>query len=390
MRVLGLISGTSVDAVEAALVDFRSRGDVLECDLVAQKSVPYPDRLRRRILAVLPPAETTIDEVCRLDTEIGQFFAEVAFAIAEQDNDALQLVSSHGQTVFHWVDGGRALGTLQLGQPAWIAERTGASVVSDLRSRDIAAGGHGAPLVSVLDALLLQPGPGIVRGALNLGGISNVTRLEDGSDPLAFDIGPANALIDAAVAQISNGEEACDLDGERARRGRVDARLLESLLDDPYYAIAPPKSTGKELFNFDYLLRALDNRHLEPDDLVATVTRLTVETVARALNQLGASEVVVAGGGTRNPVVMEDLRASLPGVRFSSIEEFGVPAAAKEAVAFALIGYLTACGLPAALPSCTGAAHPSVLGSLTPGSRPLKTPGDVTMPRRLLVRALVN
>jgi anhydro-N-acetylmuramic acid kinase len=383
-----MISGTSFDAVEAALVDFTQHGDVLACDLVMHRSVPYPDDLRTRIAGLLPPAATHIDEVCQLDVAIGQFFGAVARDLAEEvGGEPTQLVCSHGQTVFHWVSGDRALGTMQLGQPAWIAEATAASVVSDVRNRDIAAGGHGAPLASVLDVLLLGPEQGgTTRGALNLGGIANVTVLAQRRDPIAFDIGPANALMDAAVTWLSGGRERFDEGGRRAGRGRVDSRLLATMLDEPYYLLPPPKSTGKELFNLDYLLAALAGRELDPDDLIATLTVLTSETVARALKGCGVTEVVAAGGGTRNPVLMSNLRALLPGVTFRPLEDFAVPEAAKEALVFALIGYLTGSGLAASVPSCTGARRASILGSITPGVRPLASPTATVAPTRLVIQ----
>jgi len=386
MRVIGMISGTSFDAVEAVLAEFVQSGEVLDCELVAHRSVPYPDKLRERIAAVLPPASTDIGEVCELDTGIGQFFGEVARGLtAEVGGGEVQLVCSHGQTVFHWVSEDRALGTLQLGQPAWIAEQTGATVVSDVRSRDIAAGGHGAPLASVLDVLLLGPPVGTVRGALNLGGIANVTVLASGREPVAFDIGPANALMDAVVASLTEGREHFDSSGRRAARGHVDGFLLASMLDEPYYRLQPPKSTGKELFNFGYVQAALAGRELDADDLLATLAALTAETVATALIGCGVTEVVPAGGGTRNPVLMSELRGRLPGVAFRPLEEFGVPEASKEALAFALIGYLTGSGFKASVPSCTGARQASILGSITPGERPLPSPTGRRAPSRLAV-----
>ncbi len=386
MRVIGMISGTSFDAVEAVLADFSPRGATLDCGLVAHRSVEYPDDLRERIAGVLPPAATHIGEVCELDVAIGQFFGEVAHDLADEiGGQPVDLVCSHGQTVFHWVSGARALGTLQLGQPAWIAARTGATVVSDVRSRDIAEGGHGAPLASVLDVLLLGPPAGTVRGALNLGGISNVTVLAYGREPVAFDIGPANALMDAVVSSFTSGRERFDAEGSRAARGLVDEPLLSSLLDEPYYLLEAPKSTGKELFNLDYVLAALAGREVEADDLVATLGALTVETVARALTNRNVTEVVAAGGGTRNPILMSQLRRRLAGVKFRPLEDFGVPEASKEALAFALIGYLTGCGIPASVPSCTGARRSSILGSLTPGERPLPEDVGVKAPSHLEV-----
>jgi anhydro-N-acetylmuramic acid kinase len=376
-----MISGTSFDAIEAAAVDLSLDGDVVRCRLLGTRSVQYDADLRARIAAVLPPAQTTIDEVCMLDTLIGQAFAEVAARVNEELCDgAAELVCSHGQTVFHWVQDGRARGTLQLGQPAWIAERTGLAVVSDVRSADIAAGGEGAPLVSVLDELLLRPADSAPpRAALNLGGIANLTIVRSSGDSVAFDVGPANALIDAAVSHLTGGKETFDRDGERAARGRVDPVALERLLDEPYYAVPPPKSTGKELLHLPYLLEKLGGVDLAPDDLVATVTELTVETVGRAVESHGANEVIAAGGGTLNPTLMAGLRRRLPGVRLVTTEEFGVPPTAKEAIAFALIGFLTVTGMAANVPTATGARHHALLGRVTP------KPEAAPPPRALVV-----
>ncbi|HEX3056373.1 MAG TPA: anhydro-N-acetylmuramic acid kinase [Gaiellaceae bacterium] len=380
MRVIGLISGTSFDAIEAAAVDFELAGEVLEARLVATSSRPYESQLRSRIAAALPPARTTLAEVCELDTLIGQAFAEAA-ATLELDSPA-ELVCSHGQTVFHWVKGTRALGTLQLGQPAWIAERLGVPVVSDVRIGDIAVGGQGAPLASVLDVLLLGDSDRPCA-ALNLGGIANVTVIRPGEEPFAYDTGPANALLDLAMARDGAGET-FDRDGARARRGRVDAALLERLLSEPYYRLEPPKTTGKELFHAEYLADV----RLPLDDLLATLVALTVETLARELERWGVERVVASGGGARNPAIMEGLRMRLPGVAFSIFDELGVPAESKEAVVFALIGFLTAHGLSGAIPSCTGAARAVVLGTITPGAAPLVLPKPVTVaPRRLVLHA---
>jgi len=380
VRVIGLISGTSFDAIEAAAVDFELAGDVLEARLVATSSRPYESQLRSRIAAALPPARTTLAEVCELDTLIGQAFAEAA-ATLELDSPA-ELVCSHGQTVFHWVEGTRALGTLQLGQPAWIAERLGVPVVSDVRIGDIAVGGQGAPLASVLDVLLLGDSDRPCA-ALNLGGIANVTVIRPGEEPFAYDTGPANALLDLAMARDGAGET-FDRDGARARRGRVDAALLERLLSEPYYRLEPPKTTGKELFHAEYLADV----RLPLDDLLATLVALTVETLARELERWGVERVVASGGGARNPAIMEGLRTRLPGVDFSIFDELGVPAESKEAVVFALIGFLTAHGLSGAIPSCTGAARAAVLGTITPGAAPLVLPKPVGVaPRRLVLHA---
>ena len=386
MRVVGLISGTSHDAIEAAAVDFAVDGEVLEAEVVATRSTRYDAGLRARLVAALPPAPTTLEEVCALDTLIGQAFADAAEALVNELPRAPDLVCSHGQTVYHWVDGPRALGTLQLGQPAWIAERLGIPVVSDLRSRDIAAGGQGAPLASILDVLLLGDSDRPCA-ALNLGGIANITVIRPGEPPVAYDTGPANALLDAAIAETANGAETFDADGARSARGHADEALLEELLADPYYELPAPKTTGKELFHAGYLRARTAGRNLAPDDLLATLAALTVETVARELERHTVERVVASGGGTRNRAIMDGLRARLPGVELSTFDELGVPAEAKEAIVFALIGFLTANGLAGAVPSCTGADRAAVLGSITPGLAPLALPEPANVPlRRLVIR----
>ncbi len=371
MRVIGMISGTSFDAVEAVLAELELQDDNLVCEIVQHRSVPYPPAVREAISAMLPPATTTVELVCQLDVWIGQFFGDVAKNLVDDCGD-IDAVCSHGQTVFHWVEGDRARGTLQLGQPAWIAERTGATVVSDVRNRDIAAGGHGAPLASLLDVLLLGPSPVAVSGSLNLGGIANVTVVGPGRAPVAFDIGPANALLDATIAWRTNGQESYDRDGARADRGQAQAGLVERLVDDPYFSLRPPKSTGKEYFNLGYVtsrLERLELGDLGTDDLLASLTAATADIIAASLRRFAIGELLVAGGGTRNPALMRELRGRLPGVEIRRTDEVGVPEAAKEALVFAIIGFLTLCGLPATVPSCTGARHAAVLGSITPGSR---------------------
>jgi anhydro-N-acetylmuramic acid kinase len=371
MNVIGMISGTSFDAMEAVAVDLSLDNNTISATVLAHESVEYDEEVRSGVEKLLPPHSTTIDEVCRLDTLIGQQFASVAASLSERYFEgAVDVVCSHGQTVFHWVKGGHALGTLQIGQGAWIAERTGATVVYDVRSRDVAAGGHGAPLASLVDVLLLGSHPAEVRGALNLGGISNMTIVGPALAPIAYDIGPANALMDAAVAWLSNGAFHFDADGERAARGVVDDALLRQMLAEPYYAALPPKSTGKELFHLDYLLGHLDGRNFAPDDLLATLCALTARTVADEVKRHGVRQIFASGGGTRNPVLMQALRELLPETRVGLVDEFGVNESAKEAVLFALIGFLTVQGLPGCIASCTGARTSSVLGAILPGRYP--------------------
>ncbi|TQJ18699.1 anhydro-N-acetylmuramic acid kinase [Kribbella jejuensis] len=382
MRVIGLMSGTSYDAIDAAAADLRLEGDQLVLTPLGMLSQPYPDELRAAIAAALPPAPTTMEQVCRLDTGIGQAFAAVARQAVEQlCGGYAELIVSHGQTMFHWVDGAAVRGTLQLGQPAWIAEATGVPVVSDLRARDVAAGGQGAPLVSIIDVLWLRGRPG-VPVALNLGGIANITVVH--GDPVAFDTGPANALIDAVVQELTG--QPFDADGVLAARGQVQLELLDRLLAEPYYARPAPKSTGKELFNLAYVARALEGLPVIPaEDLVATVTTLTARTVADAVRRYGGTEVIASGGGIRNPALMHLLADELE-IPVRTTDELGIPSPAKEAYAFAVLGFLTVHGLGGTVPSCTGAGHSSVLGSVTPGPSGLPTiSGEARPPRALSV-----
>ncbi|MEU5520631.1 anhydro-N-acetylmuramic acid kinase [Streptomyces sp. NPDC047860] len=390
MRVIGLMSGTSYDAVDAAAADLTLEEDTLLLTPLGMVSEPYSEDLRTALAAALPPTPTTMADVCMLDTRIGQAFAAVATrADRELCDGRADLVVSHGQTVYHWVEQGRVHGTLQIGSPSWIAEATGRPVVSDLRTRDVAAGGQGAPLVSIVDVMWLRGRPG-VPVALNLGGIANLTVAGAEGDPVAFDTGPANALVDAAVHALADGRPAYDRDGELAARGTVDTALLNRLLDEPYYAKPPPKTTGKELFHWPYLQAALTGReHLPVEDVVATVTHLTARTVADAVHAAGASEVIASGGGTLNPTLMSMLRTELRGVPLLTSDDLGMPSAGKEAYAFAVLGYLTAHGLAGTVPGCTGARRPSVLGSITPGGRGLRLPEPAsTTPLRLRMVAV--
>jgi anhydro-N-acetylmuramic acid kinase len=385
MRVIGMLSGTSYDAIEVAAGDFRLQGDDLVLTALGNLSVPHKPDIRTAIGAALPPAGTTVEAVTQLDTLLGHAFAEAAVLANEELCDGTaELIASHGQTVFHWVEQDHALGTLQLGQPAWIAERTGLPVVADLRARDVAAGGHGAPLVSLFDVLLLGTGTG-THAALNLGGIANLTIVPPDGEPFAFDVGPANALIDNAVAHFSGGTRSYDEDGRWAAAGRVNERLLGAMLDDPYYKLGAPKSTGKEYFHLPYLLKALEALPgLEPADVVATVTCLTAETVARDCVRYGVEELVIAGGGTKNPTLMGMLAEAAPGVRQILTETMGIPVTGKEAYAFGMLGFLSVHGLPGTIASCTGARRASVLGSITPGETALVLPAPISVPPRRL------
>lgn len=375
LRVLGMMSGTSVDAIDAALVEFSVRGVTLSARLVGFCEMPMPDALREELLSVLPGGSGgTVGggpaQWCRLDTEVGQAYATAASAALEELGPA-DLVSMHGQTLFHWVEGGVTRGSLQIGNPAWVAEATGVPVVSDLRSADIAAGGQGAPLASTLDALWLG---GSRAAALNLGGIANLT-LVDGQRVLCGDTGPANCLMDALAMRDFGLSH--DADGRIAASGAVDAGTLEALLADPYFSQPMPKSTGREYFHLGWLSDRLAGvGRLSPTDLMATLAELTARSVADALARARAEgwsvdQLVASGGGTKNPVLMRRLEA-LSGIQCPTSDQLGVPSQAKESVLFALLGWLAVHGLPGTVSGTdgpvTGARATRVLGSLTPAT----------------------
>ncbi len=390
MIVLGLISGTSVDAIDVAAAELSWRGEEIVLCPLGHREHPWPAETRACLLATLPPARTTMEEACRLDVLAGEAFAAAAVAAnAELATGRAELIASHGQTVFHWVEDGRARGTLQIGQPACLVEATGLPVISDFRARDVAAGGQGAPLASTLDALWLADGSGARRAALNLGGIANITVVgAPGTEVLAFDSGPASCLLDAEAMRISGGALSCDIDGRLARAGRVRGDLLARLLADPYYARTAPKSTGRELFHSGYVQAAAAGLAPIADaDLMATLTELTAATVAEACLAQGVTELVASGGGIRNPALLAALRRRLAPVTLATSDARGLPSEAKEAYLFALLGFLTWHQVPGVLPGATGSRTPRVLGRISPGNRPLRLPDPAPAPRRLIVTA---
>ncbi|MEU3271694.1 anhydro-N-acetylmuramic acid kinase [Saccharomonospora sp. NPDC006951] len=386
LRVVGLISGTSVDGIDIAVADLRAEGGELRLTPLGHGELPYPAALREDLLAALPPGTCTAEQLTKLDTGVGQAFAEAAkLGIDDHAGGRADLIASLGQTLYHWVENGTALGTLQLGEPAWIAEHIGLPVVSGFRTRDVAAGGHGAPLASTLDALWLRPEPGQApRAALNIGGIANLTVVHGDGTVFAYDTGPGNALLDAAVATLTRGRAHSDADGTLAARGTVHPELLNHLLADPYYERLPPKSTGKEHFNAGYLDEAIAGfAPISAEDLLATLTELTAATIAAACANHGVRTVVASGGGHRNPALVRALRSRVAVV---ASDEHGLPSDAKEAYLTALLGWLTWNGLPGNVPGATGAEGPRPLGSITPGKAPLVLPGrPPTAPRRLRV-----
>jgi anhydro-N-acetylmuramic acid kinase len=313
--------------------------------------------------------EARAGELCELNVLVGEAFAAAGAAALEQAGVQADLVASHGQTVWHEVRPDHVRSTLQIGEPSVLAERLQTTVVADFRPRDIAAGGQGAPLSSWADALLFSDDT-LARAVQNIGGIGNVTWLPPGGEPvLAFDTGPGNALIDHAVWRISGGAQRYDRDGALAASGRVDDALLAELLSLPYFSQPPPKTTGRELFGAQ-LVDPLFDRALRPADLLATLTALTAHAIAdqyRRFLPRPPDEVVLGGGGSRNPFLVGLLTELLDPARLRLHEEFGLPSLGREAIYFALLGHETLHGRPNTIPSCTGAAHAVPLGKIVPG-----------------------
>lgn len=365
---IGLMSGTSVDAIDAALVRFDDRDGRLHAECLHALAQPWEDGLRQRLLTLGQGVDvTSIDELGELDHEVGAAFAATANRLiteANIDRARINAIGSHGQTLRHRPYS-KSPFTLQIGDPNLVAEHTGITTIGDIRRRDMAAGGHGAPLLPALHAALLHDA-GEDRAVLNLGGIANVTLLPASGDGVrGWDTGPANALMDIWCERHTG--ERYDRDGAMAASGQVDPLLLDRLLDDPWFATPPPKSTGREHFHMRWLEARLRGGE-SPADVQATLAELSTRTVADALNSTlpKVRRVLVCGGGAHNPVLMAKLAQHLPQAMVESIARHGIDPDHVEAIGFAWLARQTMLGLPGNLPSVTGARGPRVLGAIYP------------------------
>ncbi|NUS38415.1 MAG: anhydro-N-acetylmuramic acid kinase [Lysobacter sp.] len=367
---LGLMSGTSADGIDVALVAFDETHGRTHATLRAARTCAWAPALRTRLVALGQGGDChSLDEFGTLDVQVADAFADAALALLDEAGVApgqVRALGSHGQTVRHRPAGaaldGRHPFTMQIGDAHRIAERTGIATVADFRRRDVAAGGHGAPLLPALHAALLHDARE-ARAVLNLGGIANVTLLPAHGPVRGFDTGPANALLDAWCERHTGA--AFDASGAFAASGMVDAALLARLLDEPWFALPPPKSTGREHFHLDWLQPRLDAAHA-PRDVQAALLELTARTVADALRaqQPGTRRVLACGGGVHNPVLLARLAAHLPGVAVESTAAHGVDPDFVEAMGFAWLARQTLLGLPGNLPEVTGARGPRVLGAI--------------------------
>lgn len=375
MKVLGLMSGTSLDGVDAALLEIDDEGGAVRWQVLGARTTPYGhDRrelIRRGIL------DGAAARICDLHADIGEWFAEAALTLLSELGVApadVAATGSHGQTLWHRPpEQGRRGATLQVGCAATLAERTGIPVVSDFRSRDVAAGGHGAPLVPYADSVLFAA-PGRARALQNLGGMANVTWLGPDGDVFAFDTGPGNALMDYAVQRATAGAERYDRDGRLAASARPDEELLGRLLAHPFFREEPPRTTGREVFGErlvdDITAGLTPGVEQEWATTVATLTRLTARSIGDAyrtwIRPRGLDEVFLLGGGARNPTLVEMIRVELEDTPVRDGAELGIDPDHREAVAFAVLAWAHLTGRPGNVPGATGARGPRVLGSYTP------------------------
>ena len=379
MLVIGLMSGTSADGIDAVLVRLEGPGGAPRWKFMAHAHRPYERALRDAIFAACSPSDSSVDRITRLNFALGEEFALAAQRLAAEVSPPAQaeLIGSHGQTIWHDVAAdGRVTSTLQIGEAAVIAARTGLPTIADFRVADIAAGGQGAPLVPFADYILFHD-PSKFRAIQNIGGIANVTLLPPGcthAEVAAFDSGPGNMVMDALVERASGGRELFDRDGRMAGEGRVHSVWLEELLDHPYFKRPAPKTTGRELFGKEYAHDLWEQGialGLMPEDIVATATALTAATITAPLVEAGAKygrpidELILGGGGAENPALVRMLVSQLPSTRITRHEEFGIPSQAKEALAFAILAYAAYRREPNNVPSATGAARPVVMGKLS-------------------------
>ena len=382
--VIGLMSGSSADGVDACLMRIRGSGLALSWDLLGHETLEYSFKVRDLILRCSEPGGGDAGSICRLDALLGELFARAAHHIAERvgvDLKTVDLIGSHGQTVQHLpspttITGIDVRGSLQVGEPSVIAERTGVTTVANFRARDMAAGGQGSPLLSYVDYLLLRHR---ARGRLviSIGGVASLTGIPASAPPervIGFDTGPGNMLIDGLVDRITGGREWFDQDGHRARRGKILPDLLKQLMDNPFLQRSPPRSCGRGEFGFTLIERILEGNRAAPrEDLIATVTRFTAESIASACRQYVMTEHVyeegiVCGGGVRNGFLMEQLREAIPELPINLSDTYGLPAVAKESMAIAILANETILARANNLPAATGATRPVILGLIAPGN----------------------
>ncbi len=377
------MSGTSLDGIDVAIVDITGSGFKAKINVLTSHSVPYPRQIREALLAISNTSAFTGD-ISRLNFLLGELYAEALEETAERGEiplSTIKLIGCHGQTIFHEGQGAQYLGkkvasTFQIGESSVISERTGIDVISNFRERDVAAGGKGAPLVPYLDYMLIRH-RGRGRVAINIGGVANLTAIPPNTSTdrvIAFDTGPGNMIIDQLVTRITAGGQTYDRDGVIAASGEIDPKLLAKLLRDKYFRAKPPKTAGREQYGAEYVSKLLDTE-LSSEDLIATATALTAESIALGvrnfvLTEMRVDEVFVSGGGAHNPTLMKMLRKAMDPIPVKETTEVGLDVDAKEAIAFAVMAYETAHCRPSNVPMATGAKRSVVLGKVTQNGAP--------------------
>ncbi len=384
-NVIGLMSGTSCDGIDACLVKITGNGLSTEIDIIEFETYPYKKEIREFIFDVSQKQTGTADKICQLNFTLGKLFADAAKQVAGQSPipiSDIDIIGSHGQTIYHISSlkekaEKKIRSTLQIAEPSVIAQETGVTTVADFRTRDIAAGGEGAPLVPYADFILFGK-DGIDRAIQNIGGIANVTFLPAGcniNEIIAFDNGPGNMIIDRFTEIMTDGKNKYDKDGELASKGKLNQALLKRLCSHPYLSIPPPKSTGREDFGIQFsddLYKELMRDNVDIFDAIKTVTAFTAKSISDSYRKhiqpsYKISEVIMSGGGVHNHVMFQFLNDYLGNMRIRKVEEFGIPSEAKEALAFAILANETICGNPGNVPSATGARERVVLGKIIPG-----------------------
>ncbi len=384
-NVIGLMSGTSCDGIDACLVKITGNGLSTKVDIIGFETYLYKNEIRKLIFEASCKETGTVDKICQLNFILGKLFADAARQIAGKLSVPLSdidIIGSHGQTIYHVSslkekNDKEVRSTLQIGESSVIAQETGVTTVSDFRTRDLAAGGEGAPLVPYADFVLFGR-DGIGRAIQNIGGISNVTFLPAGGnikEIIAFDNGPGNMIIDRFAEILTDGKLKYDKNGELASKGKLNQDLLERLCTHPYLSKPPPKSTGREDFGFqfsDNLYKELRQDNIDILDVIATITAFTAKSISDSYRKFilpyyKIDEVIISGGGVRNPVLFQFLKDYLVDISISKVDDFGIPSDAKEALAFAILANETISGNPGNVPSATGAKESVVLGKIIPG-----------------------
>lgn len=373
MIAIGLMSGTSLDGLDIALCDIQGVDYETKIELIAFDSIDMPDEMRNKILKVSDPQTSSVDDITSLNMEIGKWYSDSISLFLKKHSftEDIDFIASHGQTIYHIPQKTEKhfVSTLQIGEPSFMALEHNCPVVFNFRTMDIAAGGEGAPLVPFTDFILYKDSQKN-RVLHNVGGIANLTFLAKNSDidnVLAFDTGPGNMMINAAVSYYYN--EAYDKDAQYAKQGNIIEELFEDLKRNPYYEIKPPKSTGREMFGEESLRPTLEKYKNQANDVIYTLTKFTAWSMQDSYHKFLPSdldEVIVSGGGAYNPVLMQELKNYLPHINVISQEDLKLSSDAKEAIAFAILGNQCIHSRPANVPSATGAKKSVILGQICP------------------------